>query len=132
MGVVALARKRLFFPDREISEAEYRRAFVEDQIFSKGAFEGEKIFMRKSKKQTRFARDLSLKLTDEEIGEAFDQFSPQYEAFHEEEKTAKGFYDDPIRGKLVNWGKPEAFLRLTVIAITARWAEKKGVPRPEL
>lgn len=132
-GFSTLARKRLLFPERKISEAEYRRAFIEDRIFSAGAFERETVMTTwgwKSKEQIRFARELSLKLTDEEIREVFDQFSSQYEVFQEEEKKAGGLYDR-VRDKLLEWGKPGVFLKLTVRALTAKWAEQKGVSRPE-
>lgn len=73
-----LVRRKRFFPEREIAEEEYRRAFVGDRLIRRGAA----IIWPEASPHERcaFTNELSSRLTEAEITESLERFSQEQKA----------------------------------------------------
>lgn len=99
-----LSRQKRFFPERKIEEGDYRRGFVEDLIFFRGARP-----LLGGKQARDFALNLGRVLSVEEADEVLDQFSER-----QKDDLASGLDGRQACSK-------------NVALITYEWAQKKGV-----
>lgn len=106
----SLVRKRLYFPEKSISEVEYRRAFVGDYLF----YDAVRQFSKDERSRLKFSADLSSKLAPGDLEALFAQFSSLYEQYKQLKKDTFVSLDLRVAEDL-----------------TKEWAAKKGVDIPE-